>query len=127
MQKNMTSWLPRATLLLIVVGLVGCSRGPEMFTIAGQVTLDGAPLKDGTIMFVGTEETNEMGKGKIIEGNYSLECLPGPKTVQIAGYTADNKVVPWQYLGQDSGLTTAVSTDAENVNFELTSKRKRRR
>lgn len=127
MNKNTTRWLSRASLFLIVIVLAGCSRGPEMFTIAGQVTLDGAPIKDGTIMFVGTEETNEMGKGKIIEGNYSLECLPGSKNVQIAGYTADNKVIPFQYLGQDSGLTTSVSSDAENVNFELKSKVKRRR
>lgn len=122
-----TRWLCRAFLLMVFLGLAGCSRGPEMFTITGQVTLDGAPIKDGTIMFVGTEGANEMGKGKIIEGNYSLESLPGSKSVQIAGYTADNKVVPWKYLGQDSGLTTAVSTDAENVNFDLSSKQKRRR
>ncbi len=119
-------WLGHVSLALVVLGLVGCSRGPEMFPINGQVTLDGTPLKDGTIMFVSTEGENEMAKGKIIEGAYSLECTAGSKNVQIGGYTAENKIVPWQYLSQDSSLTANVSQEAE-IDFELTSKQKRRR
>lgn len=119
-------WIQRASLILLVLGLVGCSQGPVTFPINGTVTLDGKPLHDGTIMFVSTEGANEMAKGKIIEGAYSLECTAGNKTVQVGGYTAENKIVPWQYLSQDSSLTANVSQEAQ-IDFELTSKQKRRR
>ncbi|RCS46033.1 hypothetical protein DTL42_16220 [Bremerella cremea] len=117
----------QAMFLLLCVGAIsGCSQGPVTFPITGSVTLDGKPLQDGTIMFSSTENGNEMAEGKIIEGTYTLECTAGAKTVQVGGYTAEKKIVPWQYLSQDSSLSANVSQEAE-INFELTSKQKRRR
>ncbi|PQO30898.1 hypothetical protein DTL21_22125 [Bremerella cremea] len=118
--------LATISLALAVLATIGCSRGPEVFPINGKVTLDGAPIQDGTIMFLSSEGANEMAKGKIIEGAYSLDCTPGNKTVQIGGYTSENKIVPWQYLSQDSSLSANVTQEAE-LDFELTSKQKRRR
>ncbi|UUO04740.1 hypothetical protein M4951_15240 [Blastopirellula sp. J2-11] len=108
--------------------LGGCSRGPEMFTVIGVVTLDGTPLQDGFVVFspkVGA--ANGAASGKIKDGSYTLECIAGEKSVTVFGRTASKVTVPIHYLDGHSDLFADVSAEGSNeYNFELTTKKLRR-
>ena len=63
---------------MLLVGLaVGCDRGPKMAPVVGTVTVNGEPIKLGTIMFYpssGRPATGQIGS----DGTYSLTTLePG--------------------------------------------------
>ncbi|PQO45230.1 hypothetical protein [Blastopirellula marina] len=52
--------------ILFTVAALGCSRGPAMGTITGEVTYDGKPLSHGTILL---EVSGQMlSRGEIEEG-----------------------------------------------------------
>ncbi|MBA2115740.1 hypothetical protein [Bremerella alba] len=126
---NSSSLVGRCGIVFLVVGAMmtfGCSSEPLKFTINGQVTLDGVPVHDGSVIFSPSDGSNLVATGKVIDGNYELECIPGEKNVKIAGFTSENKVIPWTYVTDPTGLSASVNEDAQ-VNFELSSKMKRRR
>jgi hypothetical protein len=54
--------------------LGGCGGGPPTGTVSGTVTLDGQPLKTGTVTFVTSE--NRQYHGTIQEGAYRVEKVP---------------------------------------------------
>lgn len=126
MLRNEFSMRLRFFLGLILLVGVGCSRGPETFVVNGKVTLDGKPLHDGSVIFSPTDGSNDVATGKVIEGIYELRCLPGEKRVQIGGFTAENKVIPWTYLTENSGLTASVQ-ESGPIDFDLVTKPSRRR
>jgi hypothetical protein len=64
---------------------VGCHRN-EMATLSGRVTVDGAPLADGTISFESPDNNKPTAGGLVRDGNYALSLLPGPKIVRIQGF-----------------------------------------
>lgn len=115
-----------APLALMSLLALGCSRSPETFAISGQVTLDGKPVESGCVVFSPVDGSDFVASADIVDGSYQLDCIAGQKLVQIAGNTADKKVVPVDYVSESSGLTASVTEDAE-INFDLPSKRKRRR
>lgn len=124
-----TNWKKQSIGLLIlavVVTSVGCSQGPPKFEITGSVTLDGQPITTGSVMFMPSDGSPDVSRGDVVDGRYTLECVAGDKIVQIAGYTQAEKLIPWTYAVANSGLTASVNEDAE-VNFDLTSKTRRRR
>lgn len=61
-------------LLLLAMGLSGCGDdGPPRGKVSGQVTLDGAPLPQGSILFVPIEGNKGVAAGgQIVDGKYSL-------------------------------------------------------
>jgi len=126
--KNRTIKTVGTPLLLIlgILAFTGCSRGPEMFTVQGKVTLDGEPISKGVIMFTGTDGGTQFSRATVADGSYELECEAGRKLVQIGGETSRAKATPPNFITTSSGLTAEVSEDTE-VNFELSSKRSRRR
>lgn len=67
----------RSTTFLIMsaaIGLLGCREaGPPRGKVSGQVTLDGAPLALGSILFVPIEGNQGVAAGgQIVDGKYSL-------------------------------------------------------
>jgi len=123
------NWINRLSgLLVLTVAIVttGCSQGPPKFEVSGNVTLDGEPITTGSVMFMPADGSRDVSRGDIADGRYTLECVAGEKIVQIAGYTQAEKLIPWTYAIANSGLTASVSEDAE-MNFELSSKTRRRR
>ncbi|TWT29262.1 hypothetical protein [Blastopirellula retiformator] len=107
--------------------LSGCSRGPQKFDISGTVTVDGMPVEKATIMFapvVGTAD--QIATGRIENGAYAVESLPGEKYVRFAGLAGNEKPIPFHYIS-GSEITANVTEDATDVNFELTRSTRRRR
>ena len=84
-----------AMLLLVVVAAAGCGRSGaakvKTVPVAGTVTLDGKPLAEANVFFLGAKH---VGKGKTsADGKYRLDegAQPGPNKVyfsKIAGKAA---------------------------------------
>lgn len=137
------------TVILAICGMLllnGCGSGapsdtPDMGTVTGTVTLDGAPLKEALVQF-----SPESGRGSVATtdeaGNYELiytDSLMGAKVgkhiVRITTFKApegnleENKdqqpvqkeLVPPQYNKQ-STLSVDVKEGANTFDFELKSK-----
>src|SRR5262249_47717449 len=77
--------------VLIVFTCVGCSPGgPEIATVSGNVTMDGKPLANATIVF-SPENGRPAGARTDEKGNYVLNftegrqgAVPGLSSVQIS-------------------------------------------
>lgn len=126
-----------SALLFCTACLVGCgSSGPQLGTVTGKVTLDGAPLADATVQFQPAEGKPSYAVTDA-SGNYELLFAPdqpgatlGKHTVEITGntYSEDaqgNEVqlpqkVPGKY-NQNSELTADVKAGSNTFNFELKS------
>jgi hypothetical protein len=78
---------PSAAVILAIASFasVGCTRS-QMVEISGKVTLDGAPLSDGTIHFEPAEAPGPRAGAVIHDGAYKLRLLPGSKLVRIEGF-----------------------------------------
>jgi hypothetical protein len=74
-----------AVLLLGLLLLAGCADSSEkrLATVSGKVTLAGAPVAAGTVLFMtdsGNAASAEIGEG----GSYSTLCQPGKYKVSVA-------------------------------------------
>jgi hypothetical protein len=150
-RSGIRDWgLELKTLLCVLAGVVllaGCGRGGLPFgRVAGQVTLDGKPVKEGVIMFV--PERGPSASGLIEHGQYSLTTRSagdgavtgkhrvyfGPK-FQAAPPPPDNRegrmlppplksdFPPPRYgTPESSGLTAEVQRGANTLDFNLSSK-----
>jgi hypothetical protein len=98
--------MPRFALMLAIGALFGCgSRPPDPFNraaVAGEVTLDGAALADGDILFIPLSG-GTMAGGKIKGGKYKLARHEGPsvgpnrveiRSVQPTGRIIESNVTP---------------------------------
>jgi len=127
MTPNSSSGYARWTLVALSCLLVfGCSFGPTKFPVSGAVTLDGEPIKDGRVIFSPADGGHEVESAKVVQGAYRIDRLPGEKTVRIAGFTAKKKVVPPRYVMEPVELRANI-TEETQLDFNLTSKVKRRR
>ena len=78
-----TRWLG----MLGVLMAAGCgSGGPKIYTITGQVTLDGHPVEKGEIIFLPVDEDLAPDSGKIRNGTYTAQVKAGPKRVEIRAF-----------------------------------------
>jgi len=78
--------LPFALFALILYTANGCNKhraNTATSKISGMVTLNGAPLEKGSIMFTAADKSTEPATGEIKDGKYSLNVAPGPKIVRI--------------------------------------------
>lgn len=124
--------------LVVCSALVGCgSSGPTKFTIEGEVTLDGEPIKSGYILL--RDPTRQVGSAEapIVDGVYQIETLPGDKTVEITARkevplpggrpniegdsTTFVEAIPARY-NKKSSLQLKVDADRQQQDFELTTK-----
>jgi hypothetical protein len=127
-------------LLLVLVLLAGCSSsGPQIAYVSGQVTMDGVPLPNATVVFV-PENGRPSGANTDQNGNYVLNfaqgrkgAIPGPNTIRImtmrdAGQDENGQTIPGSAetvpsrYNSESILTFDVEPGKRNVaNFELQS------
>lgn len=130
-----------SALMAILVISLGCgSRGPEIASVSGRVTMDGKPLANATIVF-SPENGRPAGARTDADGNYVLNftegrqgAIPGPNTIQITtvrdaekdenGKTVvpgSKETVPMEYNAA-SKLTFTVEPRKKNIaNFDLKS------
>ncbi|WP_417381023.1 hypothetical protein [Gimesia sp.] len=124
-------------LLLIFTGCQGGDEGPETFTVTGEVSFSGKPVEEGQIVFLPTTGNTQRQAAIIKNGQYSSECTPGKKNVEITAYRFDEskqepdpaepgKTVPArvQYLpnkyNQKTTLVAEVAKQGENhIDFKL--------
>jgi hypothetical protein len=121
----------RNTVVVLLLGsllsaLPGCS-GSGVVQVTGEVTVDGSPLKNGTVSFYSAAgEKSGPSAGAIIkEGRDSVSMLPGPKRVEIQGYKT---VGQRRVAGPESPLIDIVEDmlpEKYNAKSELTCEVKR--
>lgn len=128
-------------------GVLGCSgnSGPELFSISGSVSLDGAELKQGSITFVPTEgTTGPSGGAEIKDGVYAVPkekgLAAGKYRVEIHAIMKTGKkvevgspsppgtmmdeikeAIPARY-NTNSTLEAEVTGNQEGVDFDLSTK-----
>jgi len=134
--------------LLLAVGLSGCGGGGisgAKGTVSGKVTVDGAPLAKGTIIFVGENNGDTASAILNSDGTYALKYGDGfsiPAGDYRVAFTASNAgetppdpmalmdnpekykpntQIPAKYLdSKTSGLVSVVNAGSNSdVNFDL--------
>jgi len=122
---------------LSVVLLAGCgSSGPELATVSGVVTMDGAPLKHAFVTFVPEAGrpsfggTDDNGHYELVYTNDRNGAIAGSHTVRVStkrasdpenGTKAQPEIVPKKFNTQ-SQLKKSVEPGANVIDVELTSK-----
>ena len=142
----MSRRLPLALVALFCCAALGCARsGPRRFAVGGQVTLDGAPLPEGEILFrPGASTSGPTAAGLIEEGRYSIDEAHGPVSGSYAVViTASRKTgrkvqsemrgtattdqyeqyLPARYNDRTE-LSAQVDDDRDDLNFQLTTARR---
>ena len=138
-QRNVRS-CGQAVFVLVTLSLTlasGCGRsGPTRYPVQGDVTLNGGPLANGTIVFVALRSGAASGYGTIEQGVIRVPGTQGPTAglfrVEITSYRDTGRkgpglsneleqVVPPRY-NLKSELTAEISPAKENrFRFDLTS------
>jgi hypothetical protein len=141
------SRVPTAILLgvFVLTLLVGCGQGDGKHNaISGQVTLDGKPLEQGSILFTMIDGSNRTAAGGVIEkGRYQLTSTNGPglgsNRVEIHALRKTGRTVPKPFpanhemieeqveaiplrFNSQSTLTFEVKPGDNTANFDVTSK-----
>jgi hypothetical protein len=102
--------------------LTSCSSAPPRGIVSGEVTFDGQPVEDGTILFEPEGGQGQTAGGPIKEGKYSAEVPVGKMRVRING----NKKTGRRYKVYDTPESPVVDEVVEllppkyNINSELT-------
>jgi hypothetical protein len=78
------SALRQAAVVAAVALLAGCSGRPATGTVAGTVTLDGQPLKAGTIKFVPEDPKIDPVLVDVVDGNYTAEVPVGTVKIEVS-------------------------------------------
>ena len=123
--------------LLAIAFLAGCSSSSEerrSGTVSGKVTLDGAALAAGTVLFM-TEDGHGATADLQPDGTYTLQCRPDQYKVAVSpppppdplagGGAAPAAAVdiPTKYHDfAKSGLTTEVKEGENTFDISLTKK-----
>jgi len=120
-------------LVVFLAAVVGCGDGrPARVAVSGTVTIDGAPVKRGSIKFVpekGRPSTGEIGP----DGRFTLTCydgkdgaLPGKHHVQVDGNRAVSEMkaeifTPKHYADfRTSGIEVTIDKPVDDLKIELT-------
>ncbi|TWT48293.1 hypothetical protein Pla111_00550 [Botrimarina hoheduenensis] len=134
--------------LLTAILLVGCDRGPAMGSVSGTVTLDGEPLKFGSVMFQNVaggqpSRAQIQPDGRFVLSTFSPEdgAVVGSYRVRVmcyssqdpavgptAGDSLGNLLIPERYTSFGaSGLSYEIKEgDNSPIDIELTKQPQRR-
>ena len=122
--------------MLLMIALSGCADD-GMVDIAGQVSVDGDSVAQGTISFFPVNHQGATAEAVIADGNYSVSMPKGEKKVVIRGYKKVGERFPWgkdnppadilkeivpKEFNDESSLTFNATADSATANFELTAK-----
>jgi hypothetical protein len=81
------------SIALLLIEFVGCSHGPQQYTVTGEVNYRGKPIEEGNIMFADAENILPTAVGKIENGHYQITTLPGHKQVRITASKKTGKMI----------------------------------
>jgi hypothetical protein len=124
-----------AALIVVIVGMAGCSRGdrPKTIPIKGRVTIDGQPPGEtGRLYFTPTQPAEGYAKrpasgGFDVDGTYRVMSwevddglVPGHYTVSLAPSVPDKTKIPPRYQqGTTSGLQVDVPVDVDHLEHNI--------
>ena len=126
-------------LAFLSVACGGCSTGPAVGTVNGEVTFDGQPVKDGHVEFTPLDGQGATAGAPIVEGKFKAENVPATKMkVQLHGNKVIGKrkaydtpespvmddvveLLPHKY-NVTSDITLDVKRGSQDVKYELKSK-----
>jgi len=123
----------RTAAFAVALSAASCSSQNNLVTIDGSVTLDGAPLPDGDILFTPADPQFGSEAAKIKDGVYQATVRPGQHKVQIRasrpvpgkkgpmGEQLIEDYIPAKYNDQ-SNLSIDVSASQRKHDFQLQSK-----
>ncbi|MEM8734839.1 MAG: hypothetical protein AAGG44_11480 [Planctomycetota bacterium] len=144
------SWFVSAACLLCLAGC-GSAGSFERAAVSGSVSLDGKPLKDGVVRFVPKDGTpGPKLSVPVKDGRFAADRQDGPsvgshrveiESLDTGGYELDDEdaidqlkaerkrriavdKVPEQYNTRSVLTAEVASGDLNELNFELTSRRK---
>ena len=130
----------KAAVLTALCGLAGCgsgATGPELYTVAGQVLFDGAPIPEGRILFRKLDGDHRAFAGEISNGTYQVAAEPGKMTVEISAsrlipgkFDTSNGTpepmgemyIPRRYNAETILTAEVTPSDHNDIPFELKSK-----
>lgn len=78
------SWHVTLCIACCFILLFGCGKKSDRGTVAGTVTLDGAPLKSGIIRFMPIDGATATADAAISDGKFSATVPPGEKKISIS-------------------------------------------
>lgn len=130
MYRLLCQQMPKLLLLLLVVG---CSKGKPMGDVRGKVTLNGEPLAQGAVRFVAVNGDTPTSGGLISNGEFQVEVPVAKQRVEISSNSVDKektppnatadqivmKSLPAKY-NSHSELTIDVVSGRNDVEYKLT-------
>ena len=69
--RNVLHRICLSLLLVVPLGMLGCSDGPSKGTVNGTVTLDGQPLKEGVVNFEAVDGKSGSSSATIKDGAFT--------------------------------------------------------
>ena len=114
------SLLMGVLVLLPLAGCGGSAKVPPKYRVSGTVTLNGAPLKQGSIAFYDPDAPTAVPDHDYInnDGTYKVDAQAGHKIVRIES----GKAVPAKY-NESPSLGADVTPGGQNqFDFKLDSK-----
>jgi hypothetical protein len=127
------------SLCCVLIGAaIGCSADAKNGIVTGTVTLDGQPLKAGTIRFDAVDGRTAAADASIADGKFTAKLPPGDKRVTITSpkvvgkkkmydtpdspvYEVAEESLPARYNSQ-SELKLTVKLGDQDAKFDLKSK-----
>jgi len=116
--------------MLFLFLTIGCDRyeGPRRGAVHGKVTLDGDPIKEGSIVFTPTGgNKGSVAGGSIRDGEYAIDEPSGPvvglNKIAISAFKKTGRKIPAPTPGPPGTLvdeTVEAVPALYNVNSELT-------
>lgn len=138
MKPLINQFLCCATLFFLTSVLAGCGGnpdGPTLVSVSGKITLNGAPLPEGDVIFRAADGKGHAYAGKIKDGSYSIETEAGKKKVEIKSMrdvpgktTEDNpgevvsvreQIVPTKYNSESTLEITVTEGGSDSTDFSL--------
>ncbi|MBQ9874454.1 MAG: hypothetical protein IJM30_08310 [Thermoguttaceae bacterium] len=137
MRKNIALHAALFSVLLCLAALAGCAKNDGLCTVEGTVTLDGAPLAEGTINFGPMAGSSGTATGaKIENGKYSARASEGEMIVNIRSQKKETtqdpehgetmtftELIPEKY-NQQSELKATIKPGKNTFDFDLKSEAK---
>lgn len=91
MTKHKSLWVFACAASL--AALPGCGSGPTLYTISGEVTYQGEPVREGQIIFADADGKAPTAHGTIEQGKYTIQTTAGVKQVRITATKETGKMI----------------------------------
>ncbi len=109
MQKRYRIRIPALVLLVPVWLAAGCGS-PATGTVAGTVTVGGAPVQNGLITFSSEVGNRDSFSAAILDGKYTTSAIPvGPTKVTVTNRGANPADAPAKESGANDNIRPTAS------------------